>query len=421
MNSRNRALAALLLFFAFIPHSSFADGALNPTIRIKLARFFPAGTISVDITSTNPFSITDQNGNSVVQAPSETSYEFDDVNQTSVTIQAPTTDSDSEGSEAGNTVSSLFYTVHSSHGSVLQVSIAGQPSAEHHYRGDIVVLPGLSLVNSLPLEDYLKGVLKPEIGESAPVEALKAQAVAARTYTVRNLGKMSIVSADMDDTTRTQSYLGADGETPAIDQAVDDTSGEVLLYNGTLIDAVYSTDCGGMTAVGSPDEPYLTSVSDPECAAEPPWVLTLTADDASTLLANSGFPGTGEVKIAIVQTDSSGRVTELKISQGDQSELVTGTQFRKLIGYDKLKSTLFKVSEAGDGSLQIVGQGWGHGLGLCQRGAIYLAQHSSLYADILRHYYTGAQIALLDSTMIADPQSVQQISSIPTVSTPTAP
>jgi stage II sporulation protein D len=418
MTSLPRLAFILIVLLVCFPAIGRADQTYNPIIKIKLAKFFPIATQVVNITSPAAFSITDQNGLSIVQAPASSVYTFTNKPGSRVVVSAATSGQDPEYTEAGTNLSGLLFTIHSSIGSFISISNPTVSAAAHHYRGDIQVIAGLSVVNSLPLEDYLRGVLKPEIGGGAPVEALKAQAVASRTYTIRNMGKMFLSGADMDDTTRTQSYLGEDGETPAIDQAVDDTAGEVLLYDGALINALFCTDCGGMTGVGTTTEPYLSPVADSECADEAPWAIDLSDEQANALFG--AVPGVidGDINLKVTQTDSSGRATQVKVVQGSHERIISGNDLRKMVGYDKLKSTLFKINRANNGSFHIVGQGWGHGLGLCQHGAVYLAQHSCLYADILRHYYTGAVLAPLSQDMIAippvDPVLTQSpISSIP--------
>lgn len=422
MISPLRAIGVLLALLICVPTSLQANPTYNPTIKIKLSRFFPTGIQEVDITSPAPFSVTDQNGTTIMQSPAGGQYKFGDQLGAKVFFSEFAVSADPEEGQAGSTISGLSFTVHSTPGSFITVSGKSPNVGAHHYRGDILVVAGLNVINELPLEDYVKGVLKPEIGAGAPAEALKAQAVASRTYTVRNLGKMALAGADMDDTTQTETYLGEDGETALIDQAVQATAGEVLLYEGQPINALFCTDCGGKTAMGNASEPYLSPVSDSECAAEPPWQLALSEEAAQSLLASVPGASSGNVTVNVSATDRSGRVSEVKITQGERSKTVTGVQFRKMVGYDKLKSTLFKIVRQTDGSYKIIGQGWGHGLGLCQHGAIYLAQHSAACTDILRHYYTGALIGPLDQGM-APPQLGDQnvTSNQPQMSTPTGP
>ena len=125
-----------------------------------------------------------------------------------------------------------------------------------HYRGTLTVRRDpdntLRVINTVALEDYLYGVVPAEIGAHVPMEAMKAQAVAARTFALKNRGKFAWDGFDLDDTTRSEGYDGWDGETPGSNAAVDATRGQVLTYHGALIDAPYSTDSGGMTACDPP-------------------------------------------------------------------------------------------------------------------------------------------------------------------------
>lgn len=290
----------------------------------------------------------------------------------------------------------------------LRVALESGTEKWRTYRGEIslcAVDGRLRITETLPLEEYLCGVLKPEIGESAPEEALRAQAVAARTYAIRNLGRLADQAADLDDTTRTQSYLGVDGETPAICQAVQDTSGLIMTYDGQPIEAVYSTDCGGETAPGPSTEPYLAPVSDPDCADKPAWTKTYTGSEL--LVALRGLVGQGIDKIgslSVTTTDVSGRAAVVRIvGENGAAKEVSGSALRQALGTDSLRSTLFTVAETPDGSFTFSGHGWGHGMGMCQQGAIELAggEAHATYDEILKHYYTGIAIAPLTPALAA--------------------
>jgi stage II sporulation protein D len=172
------------------------------------------------------------------------------------------------------------------------VGSAGIRVQGHRYRGRILVFLNdrgtLNLINELPVEDYLRGVVPSEMGpeQYRQLEALKAQAVAARTYTLRNLGEFSREGYDICATPRCQVYGGMDVEHPLSDRSVAETSGQVLLYHGELVDALYSSTCGGHTEdvnVMFPfkEEPYLKGVP---CMEE--GVVHLEGD----LPAGTAFP-----------------------------------------------------------------------------------------------------------------------------------
>ena len=156
----------------------------------------------------------------------------------------------------------------------LSVAPVGEPSVRvkgKRYRGRILVFlndrGSLNLINELPVEDYLRGVVPSEMGPELynQLEALKAQAVAARTYTLRNMGEFSREGYDICATPRCQVYGGMDVEHPLSTRAVAETAGQVLLYQGELVDALYSSTCGGHTEDAKvmfplKDEPYLKGV-----------------------------------------------------------------------------------------------------------------------------------------------------------------
>jgi len=287
--------------------------------------------------------------------------------------------------------------------------------AAHGYRGSISVAPlpnhTLRIVNDLDLEDYLLGVVKAEIGADAPIEAMKAQAVAARTYAVRNIGRLWQEDADLDDTTRSQGYLGRDGETAQVSRAVNDTSGQVLVFGGTVIDAMYSTDCGGMTAPGPPDEPYLRSIKEPLCACRAAWTVTVTEAQLEALLGQSEATVIQHIENVTVATkDSSGRADEIGLqSKGGFSETVSAVKLRQLIGVNVLRSTLFTIKKSSDGVWEFHGSGWGHGMGMCQAGAIARASQAKpeAYSQILGDYYPGAQLVPLTGDMVPEPRPNQ--------------
>ena len=279
------------------------------------------------------------------------------------------------------------------------------------YRGFLTVRrePGstLRVVNTVPLEPYLYGVIPAEIGANVPMEAMKAQAVAARTYALKNRGKCLADGFDLDDTTRCEGYYGVDGETAASNAAVDGTRGQVLTYKGRLIDAPYSTDSGGMTACdNSGDCPYLQAVpdSDPsdgqEYAASEryhQWTQTFTPVQLAQLLARDPRTRVGTfLSLAIDGLDASGRITTATVAGADGSlRTVTGPQLRQILGYDLLRSTRVTLTRTPTGDYRFDGKGWGHGLGMSQDGAVAMAEppYRKGYLEILRHYYVGVQIA----------------------------
>lgn len=281
----------------------------------------------------------------------------------------------------------------------------------HAYRGFLTVRrepdTTFRVINTVPLETYLYGVIPAEIGANAPVEAMKAQAVAARTYALKNRGKCAADGFDLDDTTRCEGYYGLDGETALSNAAVDGTRTQVLTYHGQLIDAIFSTDSGGITACDlSGDCPYLQAVKDADSSdgldyaasgKYHTWTHTFTPAQIAALLARDPRTSVSQfVSLTIDGLDPSGRITTATIAGADGTlKTVTGPQLRQILGYDTLRSTRVVMTRTPDGSYQFDGKGWGHGMGMSQDGAIAMAgaPYRKSYREILTHYYVGAKVA----------------------------
>jgi stage II sporulation protein D len=248
------------------------------------------------------------------------------------------------------------------------------------------------LVNGEPrdmsLGDYLTGVLLGEMPASFELEALKAQAVAARTYTLRRLGQGDELSDDPAvcqayvDPENAQEKLGEDWESLLLGlrQAVQETDGQVLTYEGELISATYFSSAGGRTesaqAVWGGEVPYLVSVESPE----EPSSSTVSVD-RETFLETLGITETG---VSSVTYTEGGGVNTMVIG----GKTVSGTELRSLFG---LKSTQFTM-ELTEDTVEFLVQGNGHRVGLSQYGAQALAQEGKTYVEILQWYYTGVEI-----------------------------
>lgn len=281
----------------------------------------------------------------------------------------------------------------------------------HSYRGFLTVRreadSTFRVIDTVSLESYLYGVIPAEIGTKIPMEAMKAQAVAARTYALKNRGKCLADGFDLDDTTRCEGYEGVDGETAGSNAAVDATRGQVLTYAGQLIDATYSTDSGGMTACDdSGDCPYLQAVRDcgdtdgRDYAADGryhTWTQTFTPAKIAKLLARDPRTHVGQfVSLTIDGLDASGRIKTATVSGVDGTQkTVTGPQLRQILGYDVLRSTRVTLTLTPNGEYRFDGKGWGHGLGMSQDGAVAMAgsPYHKDYQEILKHYYVGTQLA----------------------------
>ena len=284
----------------------------------------------------------------------------------------------------------------------------------HRYRGFLTVRREpdntLRVINTVPLEPYLYGVLPAEIGTKVPMEALKAQAVAARTYALRNRGKCSKDGFDLDDTTHCEGYEGVNGEAALSNAAVDATRGQVLTYEGHLIDAPFSTDSGGMTACDTNgDCPYLQAVRDADSADGKDyaadgkyhvWTQTFTSAQIAQLLARDPRTHVAQFEsLTIESLDASGRIVKATVAGTDGTlRTISGPALRQILGYDVLRSTRVTLTRTSDGNYRFDGRGWGHGLGMSQDGAVAMAgpPYGKNYVQILKHYYVGVQIAPAD-------------------------
>lgn len=299
--------------------------------------------------------------------------------------------------------------------------MGGKAEETHHYRGTLTVRRdtdgALRVINTIALEPYLYGVIPAEIGTKVPAEAMKAQAVAARTYALKNRGKCSADGFDLDDTTRCEGYLGVDGETASSNAAVDATRGQVLTWQGTLIDAPYSTDSGGMTACDTNgDCPYLQAVKDCDSGGEDyaadgkyhVWSKAFAPAQIAGLLGKDPRSNVaGFASLTVDGLDASGRVTTATVwGANGASKTITGPQMRQILGYDVLRSTRLTLTRTASGEYKFDGRGWGHGLGMSQDGAVCMAgpAYRKTYQEILKHYYVGTRLAALDTVSAALPK-----------------
>lgn len=301
------------------------------------------------------------------------------------------------------------------------------------YRGEIVITAGdsgLIVVNHLPVETYLRGVVPLEIGDRAIGEeaAVAAQAVAARSYTYARLialGPSPSRPWDLRSSVSDQVYGGADAEKPIADLAIGMTRNLVLRYAGRIVNAVYHSTCGGSTAEApelwqTQGEPYLQRVSDRipgtdryYCDISPRFAWTRTLD-ARTLASGleaylrsyatvSGAIGTVRT-VEVANRTPSGRVDTLAIHTDRGRRVVRANSLRYVLrqpGGEILNSTYVTLEPAigADGRLTrltITGNGYGHGVGMCQWGAIGRSRAGQDFRTILNTYYPGTTVEPID-------------------------
>jgi stage II sporulation protein D len=294
------------------------------------------------------------------------------------------------------------------------------------FKGVLEIYPdgssAFAVVNTLNVEDYLKGVLPPEIGKRAPneFEALKAQAVAARTYALATKDKYPGKQYDLINDIRDQVYTGISGESKATNRAINQTRGQAIMYRGELIEAYYHSTCAGQTenieeVWNREPLPYLRSVTDLDYCKwskfydwnevfEPRELL----EHIRTYLAdNGGDPGKigNEIReLTIVNHTGAGRVRSVRLTTEKGNVLLRKDQIRWAFGRSSgegiMRSTNFRLDLEYDergvvSKVHLTGYGYGHGLGMCQCGAIGMARAGFDYKHIITHYYSNTRIRKL--------------------------
>jgi stage II sporulation protein D len=256
------------------------------------------------------------------------------------------------------------------------------------YRGGVRLVPQgerLLVVNLVPLEDYLLGVLPGEMPEGFPMEALKAQAVVARTFAVHRLNPRA--PYDLCASELCQVYLGLSAEKPRYKEAVAATRSQVLSYGGQAISALYHADSGGMTA-GSEEVfqralPYLRPRPDPY-ARKSPWRRQVSPAQAERALLALGLAPKGRDLPQVLERSPSGRVWRVRLLGVE----VRGPEAQRLLRLMGLPSALADFQ-----GFEAVGQGAGHGVGLSQWGAKGMAEAGFGYREILGHYFPGTSLS----------------------------
>ncbi len=273
----------------------------------------------------------------------------------------------------------------------------------NRYRGNMKAIAsgsGVTLVNEVSMEDYLKGVVPCEIVPSWKIDAIKAQAVAARTYAMFHKNGYRSAGYDMTDDTRSQVYRGVSVETESTNRAVTETAGEVVTYGGKPIDAVFHSSGGGYTEncenVWGTAVPYLKGVPEEKYAEQ--W----TKSAPLTSFANVAAVGKlKNIKLTKLHIGEAHKSKDRGVSGRVKTVTVVGSQGTKTLSGDKiqsafdLNSTLFDISIKGK-NIIFTGYGYGHGLGLSQWGAQAMAEKhgdgKDYYKQILTHYFTGTKV-----------------------------
>jgi stage II sporulation protein D len=307
--------------------------------------------------------------------------------------------------------------------------------ANRRYRGELWFTPtdsGILVVNRVPVEDYLRGVVPIELGTRQPGDraALEAQAIAARSYAYIRVPADASVEPrrgwHMVATVQNQVYGGYDIEAPIVNEAIDHTAGLVLRFNGLLVDAPYSSSCGGRTAApreswrAAREEPYLQSVDDTDPRTGRPYCdissrnhWTAEFDEGqlhetvrrALVAAGARDPRPGVVtEMRVAGRTASGRATALVLRTDRGEVTVRHNEIRNVLRDTRgaiLSSTYFSVDRASRArghlsGVSLRGHGNGHGVGMCQWGAIGRSRAGIDARTILRHYYPGTVVGFAD-------------------------
>lgn len=306
------------------------------------------------------------------------------------------------------------------------LTIGGKP-----YHGTAVVRiagPGrVTAVNQVEMEEYLLGVVPREIGRVGPdlLEAAKAQAVAARTYAVNYLGRREALGFDVFASTMDQVYGGVSAEFDPVSAAVRATAGEILVYGGEPIEAYYHSTCAGQTAAidevwNQGPVPYLVSVRDIDPrtgraydakSSRFQWTQSWSADSLTTILNRTladslpaGVRSIGALKdIRVERKTQSGRVAAMRISTtagdfvvgGDRVRWVLLTPSGAILNSSKFDISVQRNTAGKPVRVTATGGGWGHGIGMCQVGAMGRATAGQKYREILQAYFPSTRIVKL--------------------------
>jgi len=271
------------------------------------------------------------------------------------------------------------------------------------FRGSMAIIRDekkkLLFINHIDVESYLKGVLYHEVSHWWPMEVLKAQAIAARTYAMYQKSIMAKKDYDMTNDIYSQVYGGRVSERYKTNRAVELTRGEVLTFKNEIFPTYYHATCGGRTE----DASYLWNIDIQPlkgrktgfCKYSPHynWKHKMSIKDIEAKLNKAGYGISGLKGIIPSGSTPSGRVESVKVLASKEL-VISSNKFRIALDPNKIRSTNFSVKRRW-GNVTFYGRGWGHGVGMCQWGAFFLSMRKYKAKDILRYYYPGAKIALL--------------------------
>lgn len=261
------------------------------------------------------------------------------------------------------------------------------------YRGK----PELLVVHPLPLETYVLGVVSSELPQKWPLEGLKVQAVAARTYALWQKYRRLELPYHMESTVLDQVYHGAQREHPDARTAVEDTWGRVLTYGRRPVEAYFHSACGGHTE--SAEEgwgrplPYLPGSKCGYCQEARLYQWRAEVSGAEMNKAFQRVLGEPVEELRVLSKTRTGRVKNLELRGANKKSRITGGDLRRLVGYSKIWSTYLTTLEKTSGGFAFAGRGAGHGVGMCQWGAKGMADAGMDAETILARYYPKSRLS----------------------------
>jgi stage II sporulation protein D (peptidoglycan lytic transglycosylase) len=256
----------------------------------------------------------------------------------------------------------------------------------------------LLAVAVVPLEAYVAAVVSREAPPRFHPEALSALAVAVRTYVVGAAAKPRDPEYDVVGGVEDQVFDGMDGVAAAFREASDRTRGMVVRYRGELARTVYHSTCGGRTedagSVWGKDIPYLRAQYCDDCSDSPVyrWEYRMSETEGRRVAKALGVPPGKDLRIAVTGRTPTGRASRVRISSGGVSRELQAAELRRAAGYAKVRSLKMEIVPVA-GEWRFTGEGWGHGVGMCQFGANGMARRGAGFREILARYYPGTEIS----------------------------
>lgn len=265
------------------------------------------------------------------------------------------------------------------------------------YEGSFKIISNgkLAVIQELPMEEYIKGVVPMEIPYSWPAEVLKAQAVIARTYAYKNLNKHINEGYNLCSTVHCQVY-GGKADYPEVIKAVQDTKGIIVVYKNEIANTYYHSNCGGKTEdvkdIWGGEFEYLKGVTcfKKHNSRDDTWTAAYKKSELSKIFGKNIY------EIRASKKSGTGRIIEYEIKTDGGVIYEKGALMRLKLNPFKLRSNMIDKIETTPTHIIFTGRGWGHGVGLCQDGARKLATEGYSYKEIIRFYYPGVKFKKMD-------------------------